>query len=328
MRSDSGNLAPRLSIVIVSWNSRAVLERCLRSILAATKSVSFEVIVVDNNSSDDTTAVLRKRFGWVHLVPNDQNVGFARACNQGMARALGEYLLLLNSDTYVTDDVISRAVADLDERVDHSVLACELRFPDGRRQHSAERALSARRSLLQNLWLYKLLPPRGRSQRLLGGYYEGSEDVDADWLAGAFILLRRSVFERSGGFDERFFMYGEDCEWGMRLRRLGIRILYRPQTGVVYHTGAVSSDLVWTHKQRFWRCYEGGLTAYRIAKGPRRVQAFKVAELFGALVRWMVYRVVSPWHESSYLRGQIKHYGWIIEFYVSSLRGRTVEGRA
>jgi GT2 family glycosyltransferase len=308
---------PSVSIVIVSFNSREALERCLASVRQETRSVGFEVIVVDNASSDGTIGTLRERFPWVRLVQNQENVGFARACNQGVAVARADYLLLLNSDAYITDDVIGRAVGDLEARPQYSVLGCELRFPDGRRQYSAHRALSARRSLLQSLWLYKLLPREGRGERLLGAYYDGDQDVDADWLAGAFILLRRTVFEQCGGFDERFFVYGEDIEFGMRLRARGHRILYRPRSGVVYHTGAVSSDAVWTHKQRFLRCYEGGLTAYKIVRGGRRMRALQRADLFGARVRRTVYRAALLRGGNEYVRSQLRQYEWIVDYYRS-----------
>lgn len=307
-----------VTVVIPSWNTREDLRSCLESLRAHTVSASLDVVVVDNASTDGTREMLASSFPDVRLIGNSTNVGFARACNQGMAAASGEFVLVLNSDTYVCDDVIGRAVAALAARPDVGMLGCELRFPDGRRQHTANRALSIRQSLFERLWLYKLLPAERRGLALLGGYWNGSEEIEVDWLAGAFLLVRTSVFERWGGFDERFFMYGEDSEWCMRLRRRGVRILYAPETGVVYHTGCVSADLVWTDRQRLARCYCGGVESYAMIHGPGLALLYRLAETFGASVRTLAYRaasVVAP--RSVYFREQAEFFAWLARLYVS-----------
>lgn len=312
--------APTLSIVIASWNSQGDLRDCLASLREHTASASYELIVVDNASSDGTPEMLRRSFPDVRLIENAKNEGFARACNQGMAAARGRFVLLLNSDTYVMDDVIGRAVTELIARPEIGMLGCELRFPDGRHQYSAERALSVRRSLVENLWLYKLVPPAKRDEMLLGGYWGGDREVEADWLCGAFMLLRSELFEASGGFDRRFFMYGEDSEWCMRLRRLGYRILYTPRPGVVIHRGAVSSDRAWSDDERLRLCYRGGLQAYEILNGRARTMLFRAAELFGAAVRWSAYRVATALRRNEYFSRQAERYAWLVRFYASPVR--------
>jgi GT2 family glycosyltransferase len=243
------------------------------------------------------------------VLANAENLGFATACNQGMAAATGELLLLLNSDTYVEDDVIGRATRHLLER-----------FPDGRRQHTANRRSGIRRSLAERLWLYRLLPRERRGAWLLGGYWEEDRDIEVDWLAGAFLLLRRDLFTRSGGFDPRFFMYGEDSEWCARLRRTGDRILYAPRTGVVYHHGAASSHLVWTEDERVERCHRGGLECYAALYGRRRAFLFRLAELLGTAVRAAVYGLAAKLRPGPYLLGQAAHYGRLARFYRSAGR--------
>jgi N-acetylglucosaminyl-diphospho-decaprenol L-rhamnosyltransferase len=310
-----------LSIVIVSWNSRVELAACVSSLLKFT-SVDFEVIVVDNASSDGSAELIRSAFPSARLIRNSTNLGFARACNQGMACARGRHILLLNSDTYVADDAIGRAVRLLESRPDIGMLGVELCFPNGRRQHTAARALGIRQSLLERLWLYKLLPTERRAEALLGGYWEENREIEVDWLAGAFLLFRRELFERSGGFDERFFMYGEDSEWCMRLGKLGFKILYAPRVGVVYHTGAVSAHAVWTEKERLRRCYEGGLGAYSALYGRRRALLYRAAELIGVTVRGSAYRLASLTGSgnASYYRRQALFYRWLVEFYLHPSR--------
>jgi len=310
-----------LSVVIVSWNSREELASCISSLVKFT-SIDLEVIVVDNASSDGSAELIRSTFPSVRLIANTANLGFARACNQGMAGSRGHQILLLNSDTYVADDVIGRAVRMLESRPDIGMLGVELCFPDGRRQHTAARALSIRRSLLERLWLYKLLPDERRGEALLGAYWEEDRDVEVDWLAGAFLLLRRELFEQSGGFDERFFMYGEDSEWCMRLGNLGYTILYAPRVGVVYHVGAVSAHAVWTEKERLRRCHEGGLGAYSALYGRRRAVLYRLAELSGVTVRGTVYRLASlvGTGDAGYYRRQAVSYRWLVEFYLQPRR--------
>lgn len=311
--------APLVSVVAVSWNTRADLKRCLASLLEHTTSCRLELMVVDNASVDDTPEMVRDSFPEAKLLVNDVNVGFACACNQGMAAASGDLLLLLNSDTYVTDDVIGRAARHLLDRPRIGMLGCELRYPGGRRQHTANRALSVRYSLFDRLWLHKLVPSPRREKLLLGGYWEGDHEIEVDWLAGAFVMLRREVFERSGGFDERFFMYGEDSEWCMRLRRQGTRILYAPQVGVVHHTGSVSVDRVWTERQRLEHCYRGGLASYAMVYGRPRAALYLLAELVGTSVRFAAYRAASVVRPGDgYIRQQAAFYGWLARFYLSS----------
>ena len=313
--------AVTVSVVVVAWNGRQVLARCLRSLQRCTTSVALELIVVDNASADGTPEMLAQAFPDVRLLVNAENLGFARACNRGMAAATGELVLALNSDTYVEDDVIGRAAHHLIARPQIGMLGCELRFPNGRRQHTANRRSGIRRSLVERLWLYRLLPRGRRSAWLLGDYWEEDRDIEVDWLAGAFMLLRRELFTVSGGFDERFFMYGEDSEWCARLRRMGHRILYAPSSGAVYHVGAASSDLVWSEHERLERCYRGGLECYAALYGSRRAVLFGLAELLGTTVRWTVYRVAATLRPSAYLRGQAGFYGWLARLYLACARG-------
>jgi GT2 family glycosyltransferase len=307
---------PTVSVVIASWNARDDLERCLQSLVSHTSTATLELVIVDNGSADDSVAMIKAAWPEATLVENEGNLGFARACNQGMRVSTGEFILLLNSDTYVQDNVIGRCAHELRGRPDVGMLGCELRFPGGRRQHTANRSLSVTRSLVRNLWLYRLLPRSRRGQLLLGGYWEDDSDIEVDWLAGAFLMLRRDVFDRSGGFDERFHMYGEDSEWGMRLRRMGVKILYAPRLGVVYHTGAVGSDQRWTEKERLRRCHRGGLESYAFTKGRPRAQLYRVAELVGSALRWGVYRAALAVRPNEYLAQQAAMYRWLVEFYL------------
>jgi GT2 family glycosyltransferase len=310
-----------VSVVIVSWNTRDVLGACLASLFEHTQSARLEVIVVDNASADGSVEMLGREFPRVKVIANAANLGFAKACNQGMRAARGRLILLLNSDTYVRDDVIARMAVYVLSRPEIAMAACQLRYPDGRLQYCAFRPLGIRQSLFEDLWLYKCVPRAARDVLLLGGYWPCDREVEAGWIAGAFMMLRREVFEQTGGFSEDFFMYGEDSEWCMRVRRAGYRIFYNP-LGVVYHIGSVSSDLEWTQKERLRLCHLGGLRAYEKLNGRALGLLFHLARLFGVSVRYGVYALLAACKPGDYFRGQRQSYGWQAEFYLRALMRR------
>jgi GT2 family glycosyltransferase len=308
-------LKPGLSVVLVSWNGRKHTEACLSSLTEHSSHLRLEFIVVDNASGDGSAAAIRELWPQATLIQNDQNVGFSRASNQGMRAASADFILLLNPDTYVLDDVLGRAVDLMTRRSEMGMLGCRLAYPDGRLQHTANRALSIRRTLFERLWLYKLLPADRRPRALLGGYWSHDEEAEVDWLAGAFMLLRRELFEASGGFDERFFMYGEDSEWCMRLRRMGYRIFFSPDAGTVFHIGSVSSDAVWTEKERLRLCHVGGLESYEAVHGRAMGFGYRMAEVIGAAARFAAYSLIAAVCRTEYFRHQARSYRWLVEFY-------------
>jgi GT2 family glycosyltransferase len=309
-----------LTIVIVSWNTRDILRNCLQS-LERHCARDTEIVVVDNASSDGSPDMVAEAFKRVRLVRNDANVGFARACNQGMRMARGELILLLNSDTYVVDDVIDRTANYLMSRPNITMTACQLRYPDGRLQHSANRALGILRSLFEDLWLYKLVPAAVRDDILLGGYWSCDREKEVDWLAGAFLMLRSRAFRETGGFCEDFFMYGEDSEWCLRLRQAGHRITFNP-LGVVFHVGSVSSDLQWSRRERLRLCHLGGIDAYQRLHGRWRACLYALARLFGSTVRCTAYALLNAWKPAAYYQAQREAYGWLVGFYAEAITRR------
>lgn len=308
-----------LSVVIVSWNTCDMIRSCLKSIFEYTPSLEFEIIVVDNASADGTVEMLKKDFPQIKIILNDSNVGFARACNQGMRASAGSLILLLNSDTYVRDDVLARMSDYLIARPEISMASCQLRWPGGGIQHSAFRSLSIWRSLFEDLWLYKLVSDSRRDDILLGGYWKSDTEKEVDWLAGAFMMLRREVFTESGGFSEDFFMYGEDSEWCMRIKRAGKRIFYTP-IGNVYHIGGASSEVEWTEKERLRLCHLGGLRAYAKVNGRARGFFYHLAKLVGTSARLAVYSTLAAGKRNNYYNEQKQLYSWLAEFYRQAFR--------
>jgi GT2 family glycosyltransferase len=303
---------PTVSVVLVNWNRRDQLERCLRSLFEHTRYGPLEVVVVDNGSTDGSPETVRDQFPTIRLVENARNEGAGRARNQGAQIATGELLVLMDCDTYVTDDLIGNAARYLlVDRPDVAMVGCELRLPDGRRQHSAFRAMTIRHSLFEHLWLYRLLPKDRRAHVLLNGYWEEGE-TEADWLVATFLALRRDVFMASGGFNVDLFP--EDSEFGIRLHRAGHKIVYAPQIGVLRHDPAPMDE----GKLRLY--HHAGLKAYATLNGRLLARLYRLSQLLGVTVRWAVYRTASLIRPSDYRRSQHELYRSLIGIYLEPCR--------
>lgn len=234
-----------LSVIIVSWNTLELTRLALFSLRTHLESVRHEVIVVDNDSSDGTQAMIEAEFPDVRLICNPDNVGFGRANNQAMAVAEGQWLLLLNSDAELVDDSVAKLFRRVREDGTIGLAHCRLVSPDGTMQYSTYRFPSVRIALMDNFGLGRLMPASRES--LLGGYWDQSYERDVDAVAGAFMLLPRGVYEQTGGFDKRIFMYGEDLEWCQRIRALDKRVRYFPDATVLHHHHASSEKLLGDH---------------------------------------------------------------------------------
>jgi asparagine synthase (glutamine-hydrolysing) len=280
---------PDLSVIVVSWNTRELLRGCLASLKEHLSGLDHEVIVVDNASEDGSADMVAAEFPSTHLVRNTENVGFGRANNQAMRLSNGRSLLLLNSDTLLVDGSVAALVRRTGSDRNIGVAHCRLVFPDGRQQHTVYRFPSLKLALLEDLGLYKVLSKRRGGETLLAGYWDYAEERDVDWVAGAFMLLPREVFEATGGFDERIFMYGEDMEWCYRIRDNGWRVRYYPHA-TVKHFDHSSAEARWGDG-RIDLCLRRQRDVYRERRGPLRATALMTLRLVGAGMRTVYYSV-------------------------------------
>jgi GT2 family glycosyltransferase len=216
---------PRLSIVIVSYNTRADLERCLQSLVSHAPRIDHDVIVVDNASTDDTVAVLRERWPGVRLIENAANLGYSKANNIGIRQSFGELVLLLNADTVVPDGALDALVAVLDRRPDVAVAGPRLVDERGQAELSFGSMISPLNELRQKL--------RGRRtiDRLT------SKEREVDWVSGACLLVRRADAEAVGLLDERYFMYTEDVDFCAAIRARGRGVLFTPAAQITHLRG-------------------------------------------------------------------------------------------
>jgi N-acetylglucosaminyl-diphospho-decaprenol L-rhamnosyltransferase len=239
---------PRISIVVVTWNSAADLEVLLPSIAA--QDIEHELIVVDNASSDQTIATLVRLTPQATIIKNQHNVGFAAANNQGIALAQGEYILLLNPDTKLGEDTLREAVAAATRHPEAWIVAVQLRHPDGTVQRSVRRFPSWIVQVLILLKLHHVL----RSMRALRSYF--GDDIDyaieqrVEQPAGAFLFCRADRLRELGGLDAGYWIWYEEVDLCQRVYAAGGQIWYVPK-GSVMHTGGVSFARVRSMKKQW-----------------------------------------------------------------------------
>ena len=278
-----------LSIVIVSWNTREVLRRCLASTERHLSEREVETIVVDNASSDGSASMVATDFPAARLIRNVGNVGFGRASNQGMRVARGAWLLLLNSDTMLVDDSVALLHQRLLQTHDVGVAQCQLWLEDGRIQHSAYRFPSVGLALLEAVGAYKLLPKRIVGPLMLAGHWSYTSERDVDWVSGAFMLVPAEVYRATQGFDEAIFMYGEDMEWCYRIRDRGWRVRYYPSAKII-HMRHASADQ-WFGDPRVALCLRRQHEIVRARSGAPRAFTLLTVDMLGALLRVGYYSI-------------------------------------
>ncbi|MET0636324.1 MAG: glycosyltransferase family 2 protein [Chitinophagaceae bacterium] len=227
-----------LSVIIVNYNVKYFLEQSLRSVLAAAVATRIEVIVIDNNSEDNSLAYLRPLFPEVIFVANEQNIGFAKACNQGLARARGKYILFLNPDTIVPEDIFSRCINFLERRPDAGALGVRMIDGRGRFLRESKRAFPSPLTAFYKLTgLARMFPRSPVFSRYHLGHLDASIDQQVDVLSGAFLMIPRAVLDITGGFDETFFMYGEDIDLTYRIQEAGFKNYYFAGASIIHFKG-------------------------------------------------------------------------------------------
>lgn len=228
----------KLSVIIVNYNVRYFLEQALLSVRKASRKVTAEVWVVDNNSVDDSVAMVREKFPEVHLIVNQDNPGFARANNQAIRQACGEYLLLLNPDTIVEEDTFEKCAAFMDDHPEAGALGVRMIDGSGKYLPESKRGFpSPWVAFCKTFGLSRLFPRSDYFNHYYLGHLPESETNEVEVLAGAFMWLRKSVLDEVGLLDEAFFMYGEDIDLSYRIRQGGYKNYYLPATTIIHYKG-------------------------------------------------------------------------------------------
>jgi GT2 family glycosyltransferase len=232
-----------VSIIIVNWNTKKMLSACLRSVYANVREINYEVIVVDNASTDGSQEMVRHDFPQVIFIENEDNWGFAAANNQGIAIAHGRYVLLLNSDTIVLDDSIANTVVFADDHPQVGIIGCRELNPDQTLQPTCFMFPSVFNMLLSGTYLYKLFPKSRFFGRERMTWWDRKDVREVDIVTGCYMLVRREAIEQVGLIDERFFLYGEETDWCYRFKKNGWKVMFAP-VGQIIHFGSGSSKIV------------------------------------------------------------------------------------
>ncbi|HEX2271419.1 MAG TPA: glycosyltransferase family 2 protein [Pyrinomonadaceae bacterium] len=297
-----------LSIIIVNWNGGNLLRRCVETIVTSLPAASYEIVIVDNASADDSLEHLRcsellaplLSNQQLRILQNSENRGFGAANNQGFAATDSPFVFLLNLDTEVgpgTIDTLMQAMA-ADETI--GVCGPKILNPDGSLQISAFfNPPRVWHTVLSQLKLYLLLPPRIRGELLLGRHWDHNRRRSVPMLSGAAMLARRKMIDEVGGFNERFHMYSEDTEWCWRITKANWKLMFVPEA-VLLHHGAESSKKRWSSQERLrvrleanfkfehtvlprWRVAANQFTNYLVVSAQiagRKLLGIRMAELY------------------------------------------------
>jgi len=232
-----------LSVIIVNFNVKEFLEQSLTSIKKACHNIVAEIIVVDNASSDGSVELIRQKFPDVMLIANPENVGFARANNQAIRQAKGDYILLINPDTIVQEDTFLTILDFFAHHPECGMVGCKILNPDGSLQLPCRRSFPTPWVAFTKISGLSRLFPRSRIfGRYNLTYLDPDETYEVEAISGSFMFFRAAVVKTIGLLDESFFMYGEDLDWCYRIRQAGWKIYYLPTTKIIHYKGESSKN--------------------------------------------------------------------------------------
>ncbi len=227
-----------LSVIIVNYNVKHFLEQCLHSVIKASKNISAEIFVVDNNSVDGSNQLVREKFPNVRLIENKKNLGFSKANNQAIRQAAGKYILLLNPDTVVEEDTFTKVIRFMQQHPEAGGLGVKMIDGKGNFLPESKRGLPTPWVAFCKMFgLSKLFPGSKKFGQYHLSFLNENEVHEVDVLAGAFMLIRKEAIEKVGILDESFFMYGEDIDLSYRITKGGYKNYYFPETTIIHYKG-------------------------------------------------------------------------------------------
>ncbi|MBA2761049.1 MAG: glycosyltransferase family 2 protein, partial [Segetibacter sp.] len=227
-----------MSIIIVNYNVKYFLEQCLHSVEKAITQLEAEVWIVDNASTDGSIEYLQNKFSFVKYISNTQNGGFAKANNQALEKATGEYILFLNPDTLLAEDCLSKCLSFMDKNAKAGALGIRMVDGSGKFLPESKRAFPhPLTSFIKLVGLGTLFPKSKIFSRYSLGYLDEFKNHEVDVLAGAFLLSKRELLLQLNGFDDNFFMYGEDIDLSFRIQKAGYKNFYFSESSIIHFKG-------------------------------------------------------------------------------------------
>jgi GT2 family glycosyltransferase len=226
-----------VSICIVNYNAKDLLDNCIRSVLSSIKDRSFEIIVIDNASTDGSQNIAKK-YPSIKFIHNASNLGFIKANNIGIKNSTGRYVLSLNNDTVVKSGAIEKLIGFMDKTSDAGAVGPKLLNGDGSIQMQCRRGFpTPSNSIFYFLGLSRLFPKNRIFGAYLMTYLDDAATSEVDSLCGAAMMVRREVIEKVGLMDESYYMYGDDIDWCYRIKRAGWKVYYLPEAEIVHYGG-------------------------------------------------------------------------------------------
>lgn len=230
-----------ISVIIVNYNVKELLENCVNSVLQASKNLSVEIIIVDNNSFDGSVEYINSKFSaqpCIKVIPGKINLGFAKANNVGVKASSGEYILILNPDTVLQEDTLDKSLAFYKSQPGAGAVTCKLILPNGKLDLACRRSFPTPSvAVYRVLGLSKIFPKSKTFGKYNLTYLNENETYEVDAIVGAFMFIRKDIYERINGFDEDYFMYGEDLDLCYRIKKAGYKIFYFPETSIIHYKG-------------------------------------------------------------------------------------------
>lgn len=284
-----------VSVIIINYNTFALTSACIRSVYAHTKGLEFEVVLVDNASTECDPKDFLAEFPQLRLVCSPENAGFAGGNNLGIQHAKGDYILLLNSDTELLENSVLKSYNAFLASASPGFLGCRMTYPQGQVQYTARRFRSIKWELLD---LFRFIPYShayaDRSVAMLGKYFRHDVSIECDWLNGAFLLFKRDLLDHfpNKKLDDRFFMYAEDQLWCEQAKEAGFRNYFYADTTIVHVNSGSSSIKRQLHNRQVMLKHELALVRRRKGAG---LYYFFFALIYGAkemgrnAVKWLLY---------------------------------------
>jgi GT2 family glycosyltransferase len=243
-----------LSIIIVNWNAKDFLFNCINSIIDNTKEITYEIIIIDNNSSDGTTRMVKDNFNTlsnVILISNKDNKGFAGANNQAINISSGKDVLLLNPDTIIQANVICETFKCLEKDRNLAIAGCTVLNPDGSLQLACRRMVPSIKDAFLKLFGFTKLFKKMNRYNLNDAPIDEFLSVDA--VSGSYLMIKKEVIDKIGLLDEKFFMYGEDMDWCLSAKMAGYAVRYCPVGTIIHYKGESSKQLSFKANYEFYR---------------------------------------------------------------------------
>ena len=228
----------QVSICIVNYNVKYFLEKCIHSVLKASKNLKIEIIVVDNNSVDGSLSLIKEKFPSVKLIANTNNKGFAAANNQAIKIASGKYILLLNPDTVLQEDTLEKSFIFMEANKNAGALGIKMFNGDGDFLPESKRGLPKPSVAFYKLFgLAKLFPQSKKFGQYHLTYLDKNKNHEVDVLSGAYMMLRKETLDKVGLLDESYFMYGEDIDLSFRIKLAGFKNYYFAESSIIHYKG-------------------------------------------------------------------------------------------